>query len=73
MQNLAESIEGEKTYFSNGVIESVKGKLEDTEAEASFNPNGEVIEINIGSEKYDLGFQVTGTHKKGREKWKNQK
>ena len=55
LQALAESLEGEKTYFSNGMVESVKGKVSDLEIEAHFNPNGEVVEIITNEKKYNIG------------------
>ena len=52
VQALGESIEGEKTYFSNGKVESVKGKVDDLDIEVHFNPIGEVT--NIISEKGEI-------------------
>lgn len=51
LQKLAEALDGEKTYFSNGAVETVKGKIDDLEVVAKFNPSGEVMELS--SEKGD--------------------
>lgn len=45
IQTIGESIKGEKTYFSNGKVESIKGKIANLDVEVRFNPLGEVTDI----------------------------
>ena len=62
IQILGESIDGEKTYFSNGKVETVKGKIYDLDVEVRFNPIGKVT--NIISEKGEINvddFSVSET------------
>lgn len=62
VQTLGESIEGEKTYFSNGKVELVKGKVADLDIEVRFNPIGEVT--NVITEKGEINiddFSVSET------------
>lgn len=77
VQTLGESVEGEKTYFSNGKVESVKGKIDDLAVEVRFNPIGEVTdiitekgEINVDdysisqSKIIDKDYKITSTEYK---------
>ena len=63
LQALVDSFEGEKTYFSNGRIESVKGKMFDSDAVARFYLNGELAEIETENDYYKIdGDLVTYTN-----------
>ena len=54
-QKLAESLEGEKTYYSNGAIESAKGNIEDLEVTAFFNSSGQVKRVVAENEVVEIG------------------
>ena len=63
LQALADSFEGEKTYFSNGRIETVKGKIFDLDATARFYLDGELAEIKTENGLYEIdGDLVTYTN-----------
>ena len=55
LQNIADSIDGEKTYFSNGAIESVKGMFNELDTTVNFKPNGDVEEVITDKYSYSVG------------------
>ena len=51
-----EGVVNGETYFSNGTVESMKGKFQDSDIEINFNPLGEVTKINTEKGVFDYGY-----------------
>ena len=48
---MAEGFDGEKTYYSNGAIESLTTTVEDIEAKINFTPQGEMKSMEANSKR----------------------
>lgn len=59
IQELINSIDGEKTFFSNGTVESLKGKYQGSDVKICFNPVGEATEIITEKEQIILDYYFT--------------